>query len=209
MYIKELKDRIDTVYYVICLAFMTNERYVDILSDKNKFTTVFPEIEFSNPKIKLFIDKHEVIFTTTKKEITNENNRNLFKAWQIALGIVGMTSIIEFYLKSIYKKICGKEYTRVGLFYEFSKKTNIKLEEFKDYDEIHNYYQVRHITMHNLSRIDQKFKNKIQTEITLATPYVFYPKDLKKYRELIIKMAEYIEEKANKKGLSHNLETTP
>ncbi len=195
MEIQELKDRVDTIFSVTCLAILTKERYIEILNNKDKFAIVFPGVEFENPKINFSIGGNEEIFSTTKNEIVNEHNHNLFKAWQIVLGISGMTAIMESYLKLIAEKVTGTECNGMGIFYKFSKKTKIELKDFENYAELYKYYQVRHITIHNLGSVDKKFIDKVKPEKAEEGAYVFYPIDLKKYSDLIIKLAEYVEAK--------------
>ena len=193
MDIRELNDRLDTIYSIVCWALMAKERYMEILNNKDKFATVFPDVEFSNPRITFSIDGSGEIFSTTKNEIVGEHNHDLFKAWQIALGIAGMTSIMESYLKSTAEKVTGKQLSGMGIFYKFSEETKIDLTEFEDYDKIHKYHEVRNITLHNLGTIDHKFIERVKSEIVTPGPYVFYTIDLQKYRDLIIRIAVYIE----------------
>lgn len=195
MTIEELKARVDTIFSVNCLAILTKERYMDILLSQEKFAAVFPGAEFENPKISFSIDGNGEIFKTTKNEIVIEHNHNLFKAWQIALGIVGMTSVLEAYLKSLAEKITGSKVHSMGIFYKFPTATKIEITDFSDYDQINKYYQVRHIVAHNLGIIDEKFSDKTKSAAHEEKPYVFFPTDLKRYNDLIIQLAEFIESK--------------
>ena len=106
-----------------------------------------------------------------------------------------MTSVLEFYLKTEAEEISGEECKGMGIFYQFSDKTKIDLKGYSDYDELHKYYQVRHLTLHNLGRVDAKFIDKIKPEKAEEGAYVYHPNDLLKYSELIIGLAEYIEQK--------------
>lgn len=193
MDIIELKGRIDTIYSVICSALLTRERYNEILKNASIFTVVFPGVEFENPKIQFSIDNNGEIFLATKNEFINEYNYDLFRAWQIALGITGMTAIMESYLKDKAEKLTGNTCNSMGIFYKFQRQTIIKLKDFENYDEINKYYQVRHIILHNLGRTDKKYINNVKINNHNEKPYVFYPIDLKRYKELIIGLAEYIE----------------
>lgn len=195
MTIDELKAQVDTIFSMICLAIMTKEKYMDILLNQEKFAAVFPGVEFENPKISFSIDGNGEIFKTTKNEIVIEHNHNLFKAWQIALGIVGMTGALEAYLKSLAENITGNKIHSMGIFYKFSTATKIDITDFPDYDQINKYYQVRHIVAHNRGIIDEKFSDKTKSAIHEEKPYVFFPTDIKRYKNLIIQLAEFIESK--------------
>jgi len=199
MDIQELKDRIDTIFSITCLAILTEERYIEILKKKDKFSVVFQGVDFKNPKIQFSIEENGEIFSCTKNEIINKHNHDLFKAWQIAFGIVGMTGVMEYFLKLTSEKVTGDECKAMGIFEKFSDLTKIELKDFEKYYEIYKYYQVRHITMHNIGKIDKKFINKVKPKEMLdGEAYVFYPIDLKRYRDLIVELAEYIETKTKK-----------
>lgn len=195
MDIQELKDRVETIFSVSCLAILAKEKYNEILINKDKFEVVFPGVEFENPIIKFSIDDNGEIFSSTKNEIIIRHNHELFKAWQISLGITGMTAIMEYYLKLLAEKLIGVKCNGMGIFYRFSEITNIELKEFENYSELYKYYQVRHITVHNLGRIDKQFINKVKPEKAEEGAYVFFSIDLKKYKDLIINLADFIESK--------------
>ena len=192
---KELIERVETVYGVSCLGAMALERYYAILTNESIFRTLFPGIDFENPRLQFLLDTSEVMFEANKTEVMLEHNRNLVKAWQIALGIVGMTAVMEFYLKETAKDIKGTEIQGMGVLYKFSSHTGIPLEDFPEYTRLQEYYQVRHITMHNLARVDEKFKSKTGSAATEGEPHIFYARELKMYRDLIIKLGQYIDSK--------------
>lgn len=187
----ELKQRIDTIYSVVNLAMISQQRYIKILNDKNIFSLVFPNVEFSNLKIHHIIDD-EIVFSTTKNEIVSDHNYNLYKAWQIWLGLVGMTSIFEYYLIFLAENYKKKSFNQTGIFYRFEDWTGIRLSSFERYNEIRKYYEVRNISLHNLGRINDKFNKKTGSKNTLQS-YVYFPKDLMIYRDLIFEIVEYID----------------
>lgn len=195
MNIVEFEKRLDTVYSICCQAILSEERYRDILNDEKKFSVVFPNVDFQNPKITFKIDDFGEIFSTTKSDIIKEHNHNLYKAWQIISGIIGMTAILEYYLKSVVEKITGKPCKGMGILPSFSKKTKIEIKNFEGYQKLYEYYQVRHIAVHNLSRIDERFKEETNSEESLNTPYIYYPQDLICYRDLILSLSKFIENK--------------
>lgn len=195
MNIVELEQRLDTVYSICCQAIMSQERYRDILNDEKKFSIIFPNINFQNPKITFTIDNFGEIYSTTKNEITNEHNHNLFKGWQIVYGIMSMTSVLEFYLWSVTEEIIKKPCKRHGILYKFTKLTNIEIEKFDNYDNLNKYYQVRHIAVHNLSIIDDKFNKQTKSSVPIGTPYMYYPQDLFYYKDLILSISKFIENK--------------
>ena len=192
---KELKDRIETIFFVSNMAFLGYQRYIKILSDPKIFACVFGGTPSDNPKINHILDKDDVIFTTTKNEILNDANHDLFKAWQIAFCIIGMSSIFEQYLSSVIEKVTGKKFEGMGAFTQFRKLTGIKLSESKDFLELREYHEVRNITVHNLARENERFLKKIQSNNPKDSPHVFYPKNMKVFKDLIFSMVDYIESK--------------
>jgi len=189
----EAKDRIDTVFWVINISLLSMARYIAILKDRKVFSTVFPNVSFENPKITHTIDDYGEIFTITKREISSKANHDLFKGWQIALGIVGMTSVLEYYLSQKAEESSGRSCKAMGIFHRFGRCTGIHLSEFKDYEDLRRYYEVRHITIHNLGRINQRFKNRTSQQHLEEEPYTFYPSDISKYRNLIHELIDFIE----------------
>ncbi len=189
----EAKDRINTIFWAINISLLSVARYIDILKDRKVFSIVFPNVSFENPKITHTIDDYGEIFTTTKREVSNKTNHDLFKGWQIALGIVGMTSVLEHYLWRRAEELSGRSCKAMGIFYRFKDYTDIHLSKFKDYEDLRKYYEVRHITMHNLGRINQKFKDRTSQQHLEEEPYTFYPSDIFKYRNLIHELIDFIE----------------
>ena len=194
MDIVEVKDRISTVCWVSNVSLLSIKRYRIILKNQEMFSTVFPGKSFENLEITHTMDNYEEKFVTTKNEMLSEINYDLFKAWQIVLGIIGMTSILEYYLMSKAEKISGQKCNSSGIFYRFKKITGIHLSKFEGYVTLRDYYEVRNITMHNLGRINQKFKNKTGKQNLAEGPYTFYPKDIFEYKNLIYGLIDFIEE---------------
>lgn len=190
----EAKERIDTVCWVVNIALLSMNRYRTILEDPKMFSTVFPGTSFENPKITHTIDNYEEKFVTTKNEMLIGTNYDLFKAWQIVLGIAGMTSILEYYLKSKAEEISRQSCEASGIFYKFKGITGIHLSKFKSYETLRIYYEARNIVMHNLGRINRKFKDKTsQQNLTEGSPNTFYPKGIFEYRNLIYGLIDFIE----------------
>jgi hypothetical protein len=196
MDILEFENRIDTVYSICYEAIMFRERYREILMDNNLTKIIFPNIKSENFGINFSIDDVGIVHRTSKKEVINEHNNDLYKAWLINFGILGMTSVLEYFLKMTVEKITGKKYKGMGILYKFKELTNIDLKEFPDFSKINQYYQVRHISMHNYSKMDEKFLVKTNLKFKLDSSYVFFPIDLKHYKCLLILFAEFILEKS-------------
>jgi hypothetical protein len=195
----EAKERVDTVCWVCNISLLSMQRYRTILQDPKMFSIVFPKVSFANPKITHTIENYEEKFVTTKNEMLRETNYNLFKAWQIVLGITGMTAILENYLKSKAEELSEQSCEVMGIFYRFKGYTNINLSKFENYEPLRNYYEVRNITMHNLARINQKFKDKTAQQNLEEGPYTFYPRDIFKYRNLIYMLIDFIESSSSTK----------
>ncbi len=194
MNIVELEKMLETVYSICCQAIMSQERYRDILKDENKSLVVFAKKEVQG--ITFSIEDFGEVFRTSKNEILNEHNHDLYKAWQISFGIMGMTAILEFYLKSVVEKITDMTCKGMGILPKFAERTNIEINNFEGYIKLNEYYQVRHIAVHNLSRIDERFKKETNSKEPIEAPYVYYPKDLICYRDLILSLSKFIEAKS-------------
>lgn len=177
------------------MAMLSYERYKEILSDPTSFSAVFPGVSFEDPKITHTIGDNGILFTTTKREVIEVHNHNLFKAWQIVLAITGMTSILEHYLKCVAEKVSGKPCNAMGIFYRFKDKTGIRISEFSVYLRLRHFYEVRNISMHNLGRISQRFKDKTGEQHHKEGAYVFYPKQMTEYRDIIEQFLVFIESK--------------
>lgn len=78
----EYQSRIEVVVWCFHVNMLTNNRYLSILNDQEKFNIVFQDAISFNPKIQHYID-NELVFSTTANTIRNEYNFNLLKAWTI------------------------------------------------------------------------------------------------------------------------------
>ncbi|HRB01293.1 MAG TPA: hypothetical protein PK294_12740 [Ignavibacteria bacterium] len=192
MTFEELDSRLDTILSITSWALLTKERYNIILKDKKKFEFIFPDTNFENLRITNTVENFGVLTESTKNEFLNSHNHDLYKAWQVALGIIGMSAILESFLKQTAEKITGENENGTGIFKSFSKKTKIKIEEISEYFIVNKFYQVRHIIIHNLGRVDFKLSQNIDTEIEINKPYIFYPMDLKIYKDAIIGFSQEI-----------------
>ena len=106
-------------------------------------------VKSDNPIINHILDNDDVIFSTTKREILHQNNYELYKAWQIAYCIIGMSSIFELYLSGVISKVTGNKFEGMGAFTRFSKLTGIELSEFKNFNDLREFHEIRNITVHN------------------------------------------------------------
>jgi hypothetical protein len=191
---QEAFERIDTIHWTFHVAMLSMSRYREILSDEKIFSSLFPNVPFENPKIAHTVEKHGVLFITTKREVLEDRNYDLYKAWQIALAITGMTSILEHYLKTLADKLSGESCNAMGIFHKFKRKTRISPVAFKHYKKLRHFYEVRNITMHNLGRVNQRFENKTEEHHhNNKGPYVFYPTHVTEYRDLIGLFLGFIE----------------
>jgi len=197
---QEAINRIDTVHWTTHMALLSYSRYKDILSNQKIFNVVFPGVAFDNPKITHTIGSQSVLFTTSKREITKEHNYNLFKAWQIVLAIIAMTSILEQHLKILTEKIKNNTPIKsLGIFYRFKDETKIHISEFPDYNQLRHFYEVRNISIHNLGRINSRFKDKTSEHHHKEGAYVFYPQQITEYRDLLKKFFLFIESRLQKR----------
>jgi hypothetical protein len=158
------------------------------------FSIVFPGVSFENPMIHHTIDGVSE-FDTTKREIMDEGNYNLFKAWQIVMAIVASTSILEHYLHEVATSIAKEEIPSLGIFGRFKDKTGINIVEFHDFQRLRHFCEVRNISIHNLGRINERFKKKTADPQRPIGPYVFYPKQLREYRDLCEEFLSFVESK--------------
>lgn len=167
--------------------------------DKEVLKCVYPETLFTsdNPKIRHTIEASDYIFTTTKNEIVEKKNFDLFQGRLIALSIVGLTAVFERYLKEILKTHFGQNVDR-GVFNRFKKafkgETKMDIEnDFDKYPRLWLYYNVRHIIVHNSGRIDSAFKKNITTDQEVGDPYVFYPVQVHEYNESIKDFVNFVD----------------
>ena len=175
---KEAIDRAETIEWVFHVALLGSTRYLEILQNKEILKCVYPDTIFTseNPKITHTIEGSDYIFTTTKNEIVGEHNFNLLKGHLITLSIVGLTAVLEHYLKEILKNHFCQNVDR-GIFNSFREtfKDKIKrdITDFDKYTRLWSYYQLRHIIVHNLGRIDQKFKKETGANHEEGSPNVY------------------------------------
>ena len=188
----EVKERLDVIYWVTNMALISYQRYKKILLDTKMLKLIFPNIRSNNPIITHTIGENGILFKTSKNEVVEEHNYSLFKAWQIVLGIVVMTSILDFYLKQIAEKITGEDISLVGIFDRFPKLTGIKITQLNGFEDLRKYHRVRDISIHNLGRTNEKFLKSIGRFKEPQGSYIYYPVDLKKYYDLIIETVQYI-----------------
>ena len=171
---QETIERIDTVQWVAHTSLMAMGRYRAILTDEAAFAAAFPSgTDFANPKIDHTIEGHGVAFSTTKNELLEQHNYDLFKAWQILSAITNMTSILDTYLRETAERVSGAKEDRLGIFDRFTKITGIRVSEFPKFDRLRHYYQLRHISLHNLARINKKFRDKTSDPQHADGPYIF------------------------------------
>ena len=196
---KEAIDRAETIEWVFHVALLSSTRYREILQNREVLKCVYPDTIFisDNPKITDTIEGTDYIFTTTKNEIVVEHNFNLLKGHLITLSIVGLTAVLEHYLKEILKNHFDKNVDG-GVFNSFKnafkekKKRDIK-EDFDKYTRLWRYYQLRHIIVHKLGRIDQKFKKETGADQDEGSPNVHYPHEVSEYKELIKDFVNFVD----------------
>lgn len=194
----EARERIDTVYWAVHVALLSTQRYRALLESPDAFMAMFPGVEFDNPKITHSVDGHGVQMTTTKRELLEPHNYDLYKAWQVLFGIAGMSSVLDVYLSSKAQQESGTEVSVMGIFSRFSKLTGIKLSEYPGFQQLRHFHEVRNISFHNLGRANQRFGDKTADPHHPDGPYVFYPQQLKEYRDLLVEVISYIEARSKK-----------
>jgi len=188
----EVKARVETIYWVTNVALLSYSRYKEILNNRDVFGIVFPDVNFDNPYITHAIDNN-IIFKSTKKELIAIENSDLFTGWQIILGIVGMSSMFDLFLKSKVDEMTQRDNKILGIFNRFDDMTNIKLKQQSFYYDLRKYHKVRDISLHNRGWVNQEFKDKTNNHNIKIGPYVYYPYDLKSYKNLIEEAINYIE----------------
>jgi len=189
--------RIETIWWVTHTALLSYSRYKKTLNNKVVFSVVFPDVSFENPKITHTIGE-SIDFMTTKNELLAPENSNLFTGWQIILGIVGMTSVFDLFLKSIADKVTGSNNKSLGIFDNFDKLTGINLKKQLFFKELRKYHAVRDISLHNLGIINQKFIDKTNSAGFGEGAYVYYPADLSRYKTLLEGAVDFINKSSDK-----------
>ena len=196
---EEAINRAETIEWVFHVALLASTRYREILQNKEILKCVYPDTIFTseNPKITHTIEGSDYIFTTTKNEIVGEHNFNLIKGHLITLSIVGLTAVLEHYLKEILKNHFCQNVDR-GVFNSFKKafedRTKRNIEKYFDkYTRLWRYYQLRHIIIHNLGRVDQNFKKKTGIDQEEGSPNVFYPHEVSEYKKLIKDFVNFVD----------------
>jgi hypothetical protein len=188
--------RAETIQWVFHVGLISSEQYRKILQNREVFHCVYPTVNFENPKITHTIEGSDYIFQTTKREIINEQNFNLLKGHLISLSIVGLTEVLEHYLKEILQNHFNQNVDK-GIFNTFKDtfkdKTGRKITDFDKYTRLYHHYQLRHIIVHKLSRIDEKFKKKTGEMYHKEDPYVFYPSQVSEYQELIKDFVNFVD----------------
>jgi hypothetical protein len=180
-------DRINTVQWVAHTSLMTMGRYRALLSDEVAFNTVFPGLDFANPKIDHTIEGHG--------ELLEQQNYDLFKAWQILSAISNMTSVLDTYLRETAERVTGNKETGLGMLDRFKDITGIRVSEFPEFARLRHFYQLRHISLHNLGRVNQRFREKTSEPHHADGPYVYFPQQITEYRDLLVAFIGYIETK--------------
>lgn len=190
---QEAFARVDTICWVSHVAMLSVARYRQILSDHLSFSAVFPGVSFDNPKITHAIGDQGGQFETTKREMLEPRNQDLFTAWQIVLAFTGMTSIVEYYLKTVAKSLTGRTCEAMGILYRFKDETGIAVTEFSDYTRLRYFCEVRNISLHNLGRINERFRRKTGEQHHKNGPHVFYPQQVAEYKDLIESFFAFVE----------------
>jgi len=195
----EVIGKAEALEWAFSIALMSSTRYREILQNKEVLKCVYPGKLFTsdNFEIKLTFEGSNHIFKTTKNEIVEEHNFDIFKSRLISLSIVGLTAVFEQYLKEILKNHFSKNVDK-GVFYhfkkEFNKKTKRDIEnDFDKYPRLWLYYNVRHIIIHSSGRIDSKFKQNIKTDQEVGDSYMFYPVYVHEYSESIKDFANFVD----------------
>lgn len=189
-------ERIETIHWVGHVAMLSLSRYRQLLTDPTAFSAVFANVDFENPTIAHSIGDRGTIFSTTKRELLAEPNYDLFKAWQIVLAIAGMTAVLDHYLRSVAERATGRPLQGLGVLDRFSEATRIRLTTFAGYKRLRHFHEVRNISLHNLGRVNQRFKEKTANPRQLEGPYVFYPQDMTEYRDLLLSFLSFVESHA-------------
>lgn len=199
MKVTEIKARLETIYWVCNIALISYNRYKSIVGDSESFSLIFPGVDSTNPKIRHTIlgSQGESIvndFVTSKNEVMARENHDLYKAYQIVLGIVAMTAILDQHLKDKAEEITGKRQNILGIFERFSRETNIRLSNFQGFSELQKYRAIRDISIHNLGRKNEHFYRKTGSPTSNSEAFVYYPQQLSFYKVLLEQLIDYIEQ---------------
>ena len=192
---QEAFARVDTLHWISHVAMLSMARYRDILSNQGAFSLLFPNVAFENPQIHHIVGERGPLLTTTKKELLEQNNYDLYKAWQIALAIVIMSSILEHYLKTVAESLTGHECQAMGIFHRFKDETGIRIAEFPQYERLRHFYELRNISLHNLGRVNERFKKKTAEPHHKDGSYVYYPSQVTEYRDILEKFFSFMEDR--------------
>lgn len=189
----EAAARVDTVHWVGHVALLAVERYRKVLEDRSTFEVVFPGIDFANPRITHTVEGHGELLSTTKNEILMDHNHNLFKAWQILSAVTSLTSILDWYLREVARRVTGKEHSEMGIFSRFKEITGIPLSDFAAFLRLRHYYELRNISLHNLGIVNERFKSRTADKSCDAGAYVFHPHQISEYREILVAFFGYVD----------------
>ena len=159
------------------------------------FSAVFPGTSFDNPTISHTVGQ-SIEFKSTKKELTAGGNVDLFIGWQVILGIVGMTSVFDLYLKSKADALTGNSNSSLGIFKKFDKLVKTELKQQPFFEELRRYHAIRDISLHNKGIVNQSFMNKTASKSVPGTAHIYYPTDLNQYHKVLEKAIDYIESKS-------------
>ncbi len=190
---REAAERVDTIHWVAHAAMLSMQRYRIILEDRPKFEAVFPGVSFENPKITHTVEEHGILLTTSKQELLRSQNHDLYKAWQIVLAMSGMTTVLEWYLQQVAEQLTNTGQHSMGIFSRFSKITAIRISSFDKFARLRHYYEVRNISLHNLGRINKKFKDRTAEQHHDEGSYVFYPHQVTEYRNVLLDFFGFVE----------------
>ncbi len=181
-----LSQKLDSIQWVFRSSLLTYSRFCKILENPSSFAAVFPETSYENPKI-----SHTVVgdstYWTSKAELLNKHNRSLYTAWHVYSAIVALTGVFEAYAKQLLAQRFSVKKLKNGLVPEL--RSVLDIESSEHYRVFHHYFQLRHLCVHNLAVTDGKFLIRIESDDEPGDPYVFYPKDVRKYSESILGLA--------------------
>lgn len=190
---REAAERVDTVHWVAHAAMLSMQRYRLILGERSQFQAVFPGVNFENPRITHTVEEHGVLFSTSKRELLQPHNYDLYKAWQIVLAISGMTSVLEWYLHHVAEQVTNTAQNSMGMFSRFSRITGVRISNFDRFARLRHYYELRNISLHNFGRVNKKFKDRTEEQHHDEGSYVFYPHQVNEYRSVLLDFFAFVE----------------